>query len=233
MFNRLHDAVANSTQAYEVRLTQQIEELERQLVELREQQAHNKERQQRQLTLVGALQSALGQVIKATALTENAGEEDLLEAFWEEIEAVKSGEYESVDIKELPDAESEPSTNPSQPTPNGGNGGAIIDDNLITSVVDIVKADLPELKDWVRRYKTDDECRQYGSLRSRKVWEDIAKDILNQISATKKLLTQGTSFSNGNGNGNGNGNYSNGNGGETEPDVQHNNSDDVVDVDVS
>lgn len=127
MFNKLHDAVSATTQHVDQQLTDQIQELETQLKQLRENQTRNKGRQQRQLTLVGALQSALGQVVRAVHATSQAGEEELLDAFWEEIAAVQRGEYGEVDLAQLPKPTEpeEVTTEPNNPQPNGDGNGVV------------------------------------------------------------------------------------------------------------
>ncbi|MEL7038442.1 MAG: hypothetical protein AAFO04_22930 [Cyanobacteria bacterium J06592_8] len=180
MFNRLHDAVSETTQRFDGELTEQIQHLEAQLKELREEQTRNKGRQQRQLSLVGALQSALGQVVRAVHATQNAGEEELLEAFWLEIEAVQNGEYGEIDLAQLPKP-SEPdggsSTQGNNPTPNG-NG--VLDVEVVNgngNSPNIEDMTLTQLKEEVQKVIDYDQVQKYGKRNLRDTWEKAYRDL--------------------------------------------------------
>ncbi len=104
-----------------------IEELERQLVQLRNEHAANEERHQNQKTLKGALESGLVQIIKAVNATKIAGENELELGFWQEVEKIRSGDYDSIDLKELPDADDLSDTPYRPDDPNGGDDSGLID----------------------------------------------------------------------------------------------------------
>ncbi len=191
MFNKLHDAVSNTTQQIDQQLTDQIQELELELKQLRENQTRNKGRQQRQLTLVGALQSALGQVVRAVHATQQGGEEELLEAFWEEIEAVQRGEYEAVDLAKLPKPTEPDEVTPEQnnPTPNGdgdGDGNSVLDVEVVEG--NETNGDLPnldnltlkQLKDAVLQVIERDQVYEYGPLNLRTTWENAYRDVVSK-----------------------------------------------------
>jgi|GEM_PF-5669919 hypothetical protein len=187
MFNKLHDAVSATTQHVDQQLTDQIQELEAQLKQLREDQTRNKGRQQRQLTLVGALQSALGQVVRAVHATGQAGEEELLEAFWEEIAAVQQGEYGEVDLAQLPKpAEpSEVTAEPNNPKPKSDGDGVVdvevVDGNETNGdTPNLDHLTLKQLKDAVLKVINRDQVYVYGPLNIRSTWEKAYEAVVNQ-----------------------------------------------------
>ena len=104
-FTRLEEAINSTTNASRASLESRIEELERELVQLRNEHSANEERHQNQKTLKGALESGLVQIIKAVSATKIAGEGELELGFWEEVEKIRNGDYDSIDLKELPDAD--------------------------------------------------------------------------------------------------------------------------------
>ena len=188
MFNKLHDAVSSTTQHIDEQLTDQIQELEAQLKQLRENQTQNKGRQQRQLTLVGALQSALGQVVRAVHATQQAGEEELLDAFWQEIEAVQKGEYEEVDLAQLPEPAEpdETETEPDNPEPNG-DGHGVVDVEVVNGngnsnghddIPDPDDLTLKQIKNAVLQVIERDQVYEYGALNSRSTWEKAYRDVV-------------------------------------------------------
>ncbi len=194
MFNKLHDAVSATTQHIDEQLTQQIQELEAQLKALRENQTTNKARQQRQLTLVGALQSALGQVVRAVHATQQAEEEELLDAFWQEIEAVQSGEYESIDLAQLPEPNEPNETEtdePDNPEPGDGNGVVDVDVEVVNGngnsnsrnngdIPDPDDLTLKQIKDAVLKVIERDQVYEYGPLNARSTWEKAYRDVVIQ-----------------------------------------------------
>lgn len=189
MFNKLHDAVSNTTQQIDGQLTDQIQELEAQLKQLRENQTRNKGRQQRQLTLVGALQSALGQVVRAVHATQQGGEEELLEAFWEEIEAVQRGEYGEIDLAQLPKPTEpdEVTPEPDNPTPNS-DGDGVVDVEVVNSNGNVINDDTPnlekltltQLKEAVLKEIERDQVYEYGPLNLRATWEKAYRDVVGK-----------------------------------------------------
>lgn len=62
-FTRLEEAINSTTNASRASLESRIEELERELVQLRNEHSANEERHQNQKTLKGALESGLVQII--------------------------------------------------------------------------------------------------------------------------------------------------------------------------
>ena len=106
-FTGLEEAINSTTNSSRASLESRSEELERQLVQLRHEHSANEERHQNQKTLKvkGALESGLVQIIKAVSATKIAGEGGLELGFWEEVEKIRNGDYDSIDLKELPDAD--------------------------------------------------------------------------------------------------------------------------------
>ncbi|NER01321.1 MAG: hypothetical protein F6K17_01095 [Okeania sp. SIO3C4] len=127
LFVGLEEAINSTTNATRDSLESRIEELERQLVQLRNEHAVNEERHQNQKTLKGALESGLIQIIKAVNATKIAGEDELELGFWQEVEKIRSGDYDSIDLKELPDADDLSDTPYRPDEPNGGNDSGLID----------------------------------------------------------------------------------------------------------
>ena len=133
-FTRLEEAINSTTNASRASLESRIEELERQLVQLRKEHSANEERHQNQKTLKGALESGLVQVIKAVNATKIAGEGELELGFWEEVEKIRNGDYDSIDLKELPDADDLSDTPYRPDNPNDSGDSGLID--VITVEVD-------------------------------------------------------------------------------------------------
>ena len=123
-FTRLEEAINSTTNASRASLESRIEELEQELVKLRNEHGANEERHQNQKTLKGALESGLVQVIKAVNATKIAGEGELELGFWEEVEKIRNGDYDSIDLKELPDADdlSDTPYRPDNPNDSGDSG---------------------------------------------------------------------------------------------------------------
>ncbi|GFZ93538.1 hypothetical protein [Okeania sp. KiyG1] len=127
LFVGLEEAINSTTNATRDSLESRIEELERQLVQLRNEHTVNEERHQNQKTLKGALESGLIQIIKAVNATKIAGENELELGFWQEVEKIRSGDYDSIDLKELPDADDLSDTPYRPDQPNGGDDSGLID----------------------------------------------------------------------------------------------------------
>ncbi|NES01807.1 MAG: hypothetical protein F6K22_02570 [Okeania sp. SIO2F4] len=134
LFIGLEEAINSTTNSTRDSLEARIEELERQLVQLRNEHAANEERHQNQKTLKGALESGLVQIIKAVNATKIAGEEELELGFWQEVEKIRSGDYDSIDLKELPEADDLSDTPYRPDDSNGGDDSGLID--VITVEVD-------------------------------------------------------------------------------------------------
>ena len=126
-FTRLEEAINSTTNASRASLESRIEELEQELVKLRNEHGANEERHQNQKTLKGALESGLVQVIKAVNATKIAGEGELELGFWEEVEKIRNGDYDSIDLKELPDADDLSDTPYRPDNPNDGSDSGLID----------------------------------------------------------------------------------------------------------
>ena len=126
-FTRLEEAINSTTNASRASLESRIEELEQELVKLRNEHGANEERHQNQKTLKGALESGLVQVIKAVNATKIAGEGELELGFWEEVEKIRNGDYDSIDLKELPDADDLSDTPYRPENPNDGGDSGLID----------------------------------------------------------------------------------------------------------
>lgn len=192
MFDKLHNAVTTTTQHIDEQLTEQIQELEAQLKALRENQTNNKARQQRQLTLVGALQSALGQVVRAVHATGQAEETELLDAFWQEIEAVQKGEYESVDLAQLPEPNEPNETETDEPdNPEPGDGNGVVDVEVVNSngngnsnghddIPDPDDLTLKQIKDAVLKVIERDQVYKYGPLNVRTTWEKAYRAVVGK-----------------------------------------------------
>ena len=133
-FTRLEEAINSTTNASRASLESRIEELERELVQLRNEHSANEERHQNQKTLKGALESGLVQIIKAVSATKIAGEGELELGFWEEVEKIRNGDYDSIDLKELPDADDLSDTPYRPENPNDSGDSGLID--VITVEVD-------------------------------------------------------------------------------------------------
>lgn len=148
LFVGLEEAINSTTNTNRDSLEAQIAELEKQLVQLRTEHAANEERHQNQKTLKGALESGLIQCIKAVKATKIAGEDELLLGFWQEVEKIRAGDYDSIDLKELPEADGLSDTPYS---PDDSNGG----DNL--GLIDVITVDYEE-----------DNSQSNGSLNGQK-----------------------------------------------------------------
>ena len=72
-------------------LSSQIQELELQLKQLREDRKILETEQQAKLTLIGAGQSALDQIQNFLSLATVGNNQDLLTDFWAQLEALKEG----------------------------------------------------------------------------------------------------------------------------------------------
>lgn len=127
LFAGLEEAINSTTNSTRDSLESRIEELERQLVQLRNEHAANEERHQNQKTLKGALESGLIQIIKAVNATKIAGEDELELGFWQEVEKIRAGDYDSIDLKKLPDADDLSDTPYRPDNPNGGDDSGLID----------------------------------------------------------------------------------------------------------
>ncbi|MBE9144901.1 hypothetical protein [Planktothrix mougeotii] len=179
----------------------QIDELEVQLKELRNNKANLEAELQTVLTLEGAAESALSQSQSFINAAESLGRYDLIETFWTALDSLQNGAIAI--LPETPETvnqtESEP-TNPTEPEPNAITVEATEPDNQSDNQSDTQSesqsdieprplasvgssgfnpstADLDTLKRWVRSYQDDNKTRQQGSLTRRSTWEHAAKSI--------------------------------------------------------
>ena len=141
-------------------------------------------------------------VTRTLGLRQQAGEEELLEAFWEEIEAVQRGEYGEVDLAQLPkpNEPDEVTTEPDNPQPNG-DGDGVVDVEVVNnnddrgssqqnspSASNETNGDTPnlshltlkQLKDAVLQVIERDQVYAYGPLNIRTTWEEAYRDVVVQ-----------------------------------------------------
>ena len=145
---RLQSFVASTTVEDRVSLENNISELEGQLNQLREKLANNEERHQKQLTMLGALGSAIEQVCNAIKLCEDGGEPGLVDTFWEELGDIQSGDY--VFTKALPQ---------------------YVDNNEENEKLLSMK--LSEIKEYAANIGlTNSYVKTFGSVRSKITWID-------------------------------------------------------------
>lgn len=145
---RLQNFVASTTVEDRVSLENNISELEIQLNQLRDKLSSNEERHQKQLTMLGALGSAIEQVCNAIKLCEDGGEPGLVDTFWEELEDIQSGDY--VFTKALPQH---------------------VDSNEENERIASMK--LSEIKEYATELGlTNNYVKTFGSVRSKTTWID-------------------------------------------------------------
>ena len=108
----IQDFIQNSTIADRHNLEGNIKDLEAQLVKLREELAISEERHQKQLTVSGAISSAIEQILNVINSCQSIGEPGLTEAFWSEVEDLKKGDYQFVPALKGADSDSTDSDSP-------------------------------------------------------------------------------------------------------------------------
>ena len=81
----IQDFIQNSTIADRHNLEGNIKDLEAQLVKLREELATSEERHQKQLTVSGAISSAIEQIFNVINSCQSISEPGLTEAYWSEV----------------------------------------------------------------------------------------------------------------------------------------------------
>lgn len=168
---RLQNFVASTTVEDRNNLENNISELELQLNQLREKLSNNEERHQKQLTMLGALGSAIEQVCNAIKLCEDGGEPGLVDTFWEELGDIKNGDY--VFTKALPQ---------------------YVDNDEETQKLATMK--LSEIKDYAAEMGlTNSYVKSFGSVRSKTTWidaiiafklEDSSEDVQEESSDNVK-----------------------------------------------
>lgn len=154
----------------------QIESLESQLRTLRSHKAGFESELQQILTLEGAAESAINQAQSFLNAADSMGRTDLIETFWESMDAMQSPVTYQLPESPEPDTdtpESEPDTTPeSEPRNLASVGCAVFNPST---------ADFDNLKAWVRSHQGDDKTRLQGTLTRRTTWEYAAKLILENL----------------------------------------------------
>lgn len=184
-----------------------IDELEALLKGLRNDKSQLEAELQTVLTLEGAAESAINQAQSFVNAAESLGRNDLIDTFWQAMDAMKNGAIAKLPEATEPDATEateptnpiEPDTNPVQPDTitveateateateqepdtvpdtTPQNGKQPL--SVGSAAFNPSEALLDDLKRYVRSYQDDDTTRQYGTLTRRSTWETAAKKLLN------------------------------------------------------
>ncbi len=181
-----------------------IDELEALLKGLRNDKATLEAELQTVLTLEGAAESALSQSQSFINAAESLGRTDLIETFWQAMDAMKNGA-----IAKLPEApetdsipEPEPTPEPQNPTDDDDAITVEVTDTDFTpepeptptptptptsehehqpqsvgSAFNTKDATLEEIKAYVRSHQSDDKTKTQGSLTRKSTWVMAAKQI--------------------------------------------------------
>ena len=163
----IQDFIQNSTIADRHNLEGNIKDLEAQLVQLREQLATSEERHQKQLTVSGAIGSAIEQILNVINSCKSIGEPGLTEAFWSEVEDIKKGDYQFIPALKGADSDSTDSNSPNSP--------------------DLDSMNLAEIKEYANTLGITPKSVKddYGSLRKKSSWiSAINNHNQNQITTT-------------------------------------------------
>ena len=163
----IQDFIQNSTIADRHNLEGNIKDLEAQLVELREQLAASEDRHQKQLTVSGAITSAIEQIFNVINSCQSIGEPGLTEAFWSEVEDIKKGDYQFIPALKGADSDSNDSNSPNSP--------------------DLDSMNLAEIKEYANTLGITPKSVKddYGSLRKKSSWiSAINNHNQNQITTT-------------------------------------------------
>ena len=163
----IQDFIQNSTIADRHNLEGNIKDLEAQLVELREQLAASEDRHQKQLTVSGAISSAIEQIFNVINSCQSIGEPGLTEAFWSEVEDIKKGDYQFIPALKGADSDSNDSNSPNSP--------------------DLDSMNLAEIKEYANTLGITPKSVKddYGSLRKKSSWiSAINNHNQNQITTT-------------------------------------------------
>ena len=163
----IQDFIQNSTIADRHNLEGNIKDLEAQLVELREQLAASEDRHQKQLTVSGAISSAIEQIFNVINSCQSIGEPGLTEAFWSEVEDIKKGDYQFIPALKGADSDSTDSNSPNSP--------------------DLDSMNLAEIKEYANTLGITPKSVKddYGSLRKKSSWiSAINNHNQNQITTT-------------------------------------------------
>jgi hypothetical protein len=163
----IQDFIQNSTIADRHNLEGNIKDLEAQLVQLREKLATSEERHQKQLTVSGAISSAIEQILNVISSCQSIGEPGLTEAFWSEVEDIKRGDYQFVPALKGADTDFTDSDSPNSP--------------------DLDSMNLSEIKEYANTLGITPKSVKddYGSLRKKSSWiSAINNHNHNQITTT-------------------------------------------------
>ena len=163
----IQDFIQNSTITDRHNLEGNIKDLEAQLVELREQLAASEDRHQKQLTVSGAISSAIEQILNVINSCQSIGEPGLTEAFWSEVEDIKKGDYQFIPALKGADSDSDDSNSPNSP--------------------DLDSMNLSEIKEYANTLGITPKSVKddYGSLRKKSSWiSAINNHNQNQITTT-------------------------------------------------
>ena len=163
----IQDFIQHSTIADRHNLEGNIKDLEAQLVKLREELATSEERHQKQLTVSGAISSAIEQIFNVINSCQSIGEPGLTEAFWSEVEDIKKGDYQFIPALEGSDSDSTDSDSPNSP--------------------DLDSMNLAEIKEYANTLGITPKSVKddYGSLRKKSSWiSAINNHNQNQITTT-------------------------------------------------
>lgn len=163
----IQDFIQNSTIADRHNLEGNIKDLEAQLVELREQLAASEDRHQKQLTVSGAITSAIEQIFNVINSCQSIGEPGLTEAFWSEVEDIKKGDYQFIPALKGADSDSNDSNSPNSP--------------------DLDSMNLADIKEYANTLGITPKSVKddYGSLRKKSSWiSAINNHNQNQITTT-------------------------------------------------
>jgi hypothetical protein len=165
----IQDFIQNSTIADRHNLEGNIKDLEAQLVELREQLAASEDRHQKQLTVSGAISSAIEQIFNVINSCQSIGEPGLTEAFWSEVEDIKKGDYQFIPALKGSDSDSDSNDSNSPNSP------------------DLDSMNLAEIKEYANTLGITPKSVKddYGSLRKKSSWiSAINNHNQNQITTT-------------------------------------------------
>ena len=163
----IQDFIQNSTIADRHNLEGNIKDLEAQLVKLREELATSEERHQKQLTVSGAISSAIEQIFNVINSCQSIGEPGLTDAFWSEVEDIKKGDYQFIPALKGADSDSTDSNSPNSP--------------------DLDSMNLAEIKEYANTLGITPKSVKddYGSLRKKSSWiSAINNHNPNQITTT-------------------------------------------------
>jgi hypothetical protein len=164
----IQDFIQNSTVADRHNLENNIQDLEAQLVKLREELGASEERHQKQLTASGAIHSALEQVLNVLNICESISEPGLADAFWSEIQDIKSGDYHFVPALKSADSDSTDSNSPNSP--------------------DLDSMKLSQIKEYANSIGISAKTVKddYGNLRSKSSWISAIDDHNRRNQITTK-----------------------------------------------